>query len=666
VVGATQLGFDPGRIHSLVVETGRRFASSVRDAFDTASARPVETETETAPDRPRDHGRRFGLSGTRRTYVVIGGLFLVLAVPLVVALISLLHPRWYPLLDMAWTEMRLRDVWSSHPPLLGLATRIGPAAHPGSHPGPLSFYVLWPFYELFGGTSWAMEAASVALHLLAIGALLWIANRRGGLGLVLGLAAVLAILLRGFGVSLLTQAWNPYLPVLVWLVFLLAVWSVFCDDIPLLPVAVLAGSFCAQAEVAYLGLTVGLGACAFAIAVARTLSRRGDRCARRRSTAWLLATIVIAGLVWLPPVIEQLTSDRGNLSLLLDYFRHPPESPVGLGEGLRVMLGHLNPVKPITGSLDPTTTGHYLGAGSAAPGIVCLIAWCLAAVAAWRLKHRPLLWLHALIALTLLLGVFSISRIFGLLWFYLVLWAWGINALMLLAVGWTLAIAISTWLHGVARQRAQLAGLAALTAAIMVFTALFAVEATSVENPTPRLAKSLAVVVNPTVAALERLPGRDAGRVGRYLVTFSDPAALGSQGFGLMNELERNGFDVGTVAGYRSPVTPHRVLSADDATAVVHLAVGGDIQAWGAKPRAQQIAYFDPRSAKQRLEYQRIRARVIAELQAAGFASQVPAVDTNLVGLSLNQSIPSGIREQLSEMSNLGLPVAVFLAPPTM
>ena len=151
---------------------------------------------------------------------------LLLAVPMVVALVVLRHPRWYPLLDLAWTEMRLRDVWSAHPPLLGLAGRIGPFGHQGSHPGPISFYALWPFYQLFGASSWAMEAASVALHVVAIGVMLWIANRRGGLRLVLGLAAVLAVLLRALGAVFLTQAWNPYLPVLWWLVFLLAVWAV--------------------------------------------------------------------------------------------------------------------------------------------------------------------------------------------------------------------------------------------------------------------------------------------------------------------------------------------------------------------------------------------------------------------------------------------------------
>ena len=83
---------------------------------------------------------------------------------------------------------------------------------------------------------------------------------------MLGLAAVLAVLLRAFGAVLLTQAWNPYLPVLWWLVFLLAVWAVLCDDLVLLPVAAFAGSFCAQTEVAYLGLGVGLGLIALAVA----------------------------------------------------------------------------------------------------------------------------------------------------------------------------------------------------------------------------------------------------------------------------------------------------------------------------------------------------------------------------------------------------------------
>lgn len=65
---------------------------------------------------------------------------------------------------MAQTELRVRDVWSSHPPLIGLGGRIGPVgADQGSHPGPLSFWVLSPFYQLLGGDAWALKAATAAL-----------------------------------------------------------------------------------------------------------------------------------------------------------------------------------------------------------------------------------------------------------------------------------------------------------------------------------------------------------------------------------------------------------------------------------------------------------------------------------------------------------------------
>ena len=63
---------------------------------------------------------------------------------------------------------------------------------------------------------------------------------------------------RAYGAFLLTLPWNPYLPVLWWFVFVLAVWSVLADDLAMLPVAVFAGSFCMQTHISYLGLIGGL------------------------------------------------------------------------------------------------------------------------------------------------------------------------------------------------------------------------------------------------------------------------------------------------------------------------------------------------------------------------------------------------------------------------
>ena len=647
------------RIHSPFVQSARSSRASVQDVTEPLAG----SGSGPAPAADAGSSRSRLLPFGRRRAVVISALVVLVAVPMIVALLALRHPRWYPLLDMAWTEMRLRDVGSSHPPLLGLAGRIGPFGHQGSHPGPLSFYVLWPFYQLFGARAWALEAAAVATHVVAIGVLLWIANRRGGLGLVVGIAAALAVLLRAFGAVLLTQAWNPYLPVIWWLVFLLAVWSILCGDLPLLPVAVFAGSLCAQTEVAYLGLAVGLGTAAIAVAGFEAYRNRIDRDVVRRFVQWTTATVVVAVLVWIPPVVEQLTTAHGNLGVLFNYFRHPPQDPVGLGQGVKVLLAHLNPATPLTKALVPTTSHVDVTTGSVIPGSFFLALWAATVVAAWRLRLHSLLRLHAVLAATLLLGALSISRIFGILWYYLVLWAWGVNILMVVAVAWTLVVLARRRMAAPTQRRAEAAGGLALAGFALAFTIVFAIDAARVEFPTPRLSATLGAVVDPTVKALEARSGPGAGGSGPYLVTFGDPASLGAQGFGLINELERRGVTVGAVPAYGGPVTPHRVLHPSDAAAVLHLSIGPDIQYWRSKPDARQVAYFDPRSARDRAEYDRLRTQIVNELRAAGLSSLVPGVDGDLFATTLDPRLPRQPRRQLARLADLGLPAAVFIAP---
>ena len=193
------------------------------------------------------------------------------------ALGVLARPRWYPIGDLAQTELRVRDVFSSHPPLIGLAGRIGTLGHQGSHPGPLSFWALWPFYKLLGSTLTGPAGGHRLVEPHRRGHSSCgspIVGAAGGWSSAVG--AVLALLLQAYGPSTLTEAWNPYLPVLWWFTFLVAVWSVLADDLPMLPVAVFAGSFCMQTHLSYVGLVPGLAALAVA-GLARSLYvRRGD------------------------------------------------------------------------------------------------------------------------------------------------------------------------------------------------------------------------------------------------------------------------------------------------------------------------------------------------------------------------------------------------------
>ena len=641
----------------------RRPGTAVRDVAEPAEG---DTTAPTAEPVPATASRRRRLrlpAGARTRPLLVGaGLLALLALPLIVALTVLAQKRWYPILDLAMTELRIRDVGTSHPPLIGLVGRIGPLGNQGSHPGPMSFWVMWPFYRAFGASSWAMQVSAVAVHLVAMGAALWIAFRRGGIRLMIAIAAVLAVLTRAYGAETLTQAWNPYLPLVSFIVFLLALWSVVDDDLPLLPVAVAAGSLCAQTHVPYLGLTVGLGGLTFAFAAWKAYRRRDNRGAVRRFLVWGAIAAIAAAILWTPPVIDQIIHTPGNLSVLSDYFRNPPESPVGLRRAVDVLFVHLNPWQLVERLVTADRT--QVESASTIPGVLFLVLWVASAVAAWRVRHRVLMRLDLVLGAALVLALVSMSRIFGLVWYYLVLWAWGICALMVLAVVWTAAVLIGRRMERPTAARAATAGTAALVAVVVVFSALFTYDATSADVPAPRLSHTLGVLVRPTAAALDRPGVPGGGHGGLYLVTVRDPVDIGAMGYGLMNELDRRGFHFGVLEGFGPGATRHRVIDPSAASGVVHLAIGpDDIDVWRAKPGVREVAHTDPRTPPERSEYQSLRAQVIDGLQAAGLTDLVPTVDENLFGLSLNTRVPDGVRRKLIRMTDLGLPAAVFVGP---
>jgi hypothetical protein len=397
----------------------------------------------------------------------------------------------------------------------------------------------------------------------------------------------------------------------------------------------------------------------------RAYRRRRNRVELRRFARWALISAGIAVLVWIPPVVDQLTSSPGNLSVLYDYFRNPPESPLGLRDGVHVLLVHLNPWPLVTKELANRQlfTGQSQAAGgSTLPGLGLLVVWVGSAFGAWRLRHRALLRLDIVLAAALVLALFSISRIFGFVWFYLVLWAWGLTALLVLAIVWTAAAIVARYVHPTRRWAA--AGAVALFGMTAVFATLFAFDASSAQIPAPRLSRTLSAIVPPTTKALEQGSLAGTGPDGRYLVTWFDPVNIHAPGFGFMNELERSGFDVKALKPFGPAVTRHRTTDPAQASAVVHLSIGGeDIRNWRAKPGVEEVAYHDPRSLAERVEYDRLRSEAISELEAAGLPDLVPSVDGNVFGASLSERFPTGVRDRLGRMADLGLPAAVFVGP---
>jgi hypothetical protein len=258
----------------------------------------------------------------------------------------------------------------------------------------------------------------------------------------------------------------------------------------------------------------------------------------------------------------------------------------------------------------------------------------------------------------------SISRIFGLTWYYLMLWMWAVGGLMVLATGWT------AWRAATARLGSRsapspamlAAGLAVVAAAVTVHTTV--ADATDAVPSDAEVSVVLGALVPDTVAALERGEGAATGRDGRYQVTWRDTFHIGSQAFGLMSELERAGFDAGLPPLFRVPATDQRVVDAPDATAVVIVASGFHVDDLRSEPDAVEVAFFDPRDPDQAARFDQLRQESVDALVRLGLDDVVETIDVNLFGAAVDPRVPAEVRRQLDEMLAIGGPTAVFVTPP--
>jgi uncharacterized membrane protein len=594
-----------------------------------------------------------------RAVAVTLGLTGVLAIPLLVGLGVLHDPPWFPHGDLAVIELRVRDVLTSHPPLVGLGGRLEGYGVPGSHPGPLGFFALWPIYQAFGADGWALQVASASLGLAAAGLGLAIAYRRGSWPFAVTVACVLALLMRGYGATVLIEPWNPQLPVMWWMVFLLAVWAVLCDDLPLLPVAVVAGSLCMQTHIPYLALGSGIGAVTVGGLALMGIRRGHDRPARRRLVGWVGVSAALLVVLWLFPLIDQARHSPGNLSIIIENFRHPYDEQVSFGSAVKMFFAHLNVWELLNTHRAPT--------GPPLPGVALLAIWSGTAALALRRRESALVRLHTVVGSAAALGLLAMSRIFGHPWHYLMLWAWGTTALMVLAAVWTLLS-----LPGARPPSPQAAPLsvpplwrplpttALLGAAALTLTTLFAIDAASTEMPNHQVSDNIRRMISATMSVLETDPA-NCGDDCRYVVTSDDPWSF--EDAGVILGLERLGIDASAVPVRARLVRPHRVIDLDEADARIHIAVGDTaIAAASQQPRARQLTRVGL-SAQQQADYRQLRRYIIDRLEAAGLHHLAAQVELQEI-IRADPSMPDDVVWVINQANAFPRPRAVFLILP--
>lgn len=228
--------------------------------------------------------------------------------------------RWIPIYDDALIELRVRDV-PAHLPLVGSWSRFG-----WNHPGPVHFYFLSVFYWLGARHSEALLVGALVMH-LCFGWIAWYcAKGISALAGALVAAGALAIVVTT-PPTVLRDPWNPYVTLLGALALCCAAWSLAERNRPgafaLFPV----GTFLVQAHLVTAPFVVVVCLAALACLLP---GHRGPLPGRA-----LGAGVLLAGVLWLPPLLQQLTGDPGNLSRIL----HSPGSGprLSVGEVARVM-----------------------------------------------------------------------------------------------------------------------------------------------------------------------------------------------------------------------------------------------------------------------------------------------------------------------------------------
>jgi hypothetical protein len=526
-------------------------------------------------------------------------LIAITLVPIVFAIVRVLTGiggNLHATSDNALNELLVRDI-GKHPILLGPYSR-----ERWSHPGPLFYYLSWFPYRLFGANSAAMLVDALLINGVAVGVMIAIAKRWGGLALAVPLAVACGALIVNLPGSFLEDPWNPFLTVLPFGAFLMAAWATTCGDRWAFPVAVFIGTFCMQTHIGYAALVI-------AVLAWCTWRAVRDRTAHGLvALGWAGAALA---LLWFLPVLEQLVRNPGNLRTTIEYFLHPTEKAHTLAEGVRVMTAQftltpdwivgLRGVNPFSGQPAAILT---------TPIPILLVPFLIAVGVAFRSRLRAPRQLAMVLIIPLLVAVFAISRTIGSMYEYRLRWVWVLAALCM-------AFTAAAVVRGVRSRMASPAPSVAVAIGVVAVIALGSVGVVNATHTDPGIQSAgITALGRGAIGHLPPPPG----------VVLVRATSFASQGTlpGFILILERAGIRVKVDDNDTAAITfgAHRVYRGERIRARLVLADDTEIEEVAKRPGAREIAYVSTVSHADRARALRRKA----ELEREGKSEFDPAM----------------------------------------
>jgi hypothetical protein len=541
--------------------------------------------------------------------VVVGVVLAVL--PMVAAWIVDHGHRYSPLGDEALIDLHVRDLLAGHLPALGPWSRYG-----WNHPGPALYYLLAPFTFVTGRAGWGTMAGGAALQALAVVGIAWIAWRRGGWKLSLAALVAVSVMYSTKSVVVVLEPWNPYVvfPFLALLAF--AVWAGVSGDPVQIVTAVAVGSFLVQTHIGYAPFVV---ASVLFVVVVLVVDHRRGRLPRARWGRIGVGAAVVGGVMWLPPVVQEVTGSRGNLTAIADYFTSGSAHGLGFVEGLRYFAANFALAPPwlIPQHGDATR----LHPASVAWLLLPVALLCAGAWAAHKTRSSADARLVGVAALFAVTGALAYSGIEPPPWQYLALWRIPVTVLVWFAALW--AIARWAW-QAISWPSTRRAGAVLVGASLVVITWGAGGYALRVlDHGTP-------------VVDWDRSPVLLTDQIVQHPTTGSvlvSQVGGGNTGLdiGLVDELDRHGIDVHFDPHGVEAEVDRRVATSRDVDQVWYMVTEPWVEGYATRPDAKVLARTTPLSPARDRELADLQQWFLDEVDRSGRSDEAGAVESEFL-----------------------------------
>jgi hypothetical protein len=418
---------------------------------------------------------------SRRLAIV--AIVAVAASPIGVAALSLVGDSWYPVGDLSHILFRVGQVGTRGTPLVGAETVKGWA-----HPGPLEFWLAAPVYRLLGKDPRALFWTAAIINVAVVGAIARVAWRRGRFPLLIGAMAIVAVLLHSLGPGRIVSIWNPYLPLLPFLLTVVLAWDVALGHRQSLVWMAVSATLAAQTHVAFLTLSclVVVWLLVWTLSWQRVVAPAAGRAEGLPGRPWdpwwraLRRSALVAGVLWLPVALDAVF-DLHNPLKIAKSIATPPAT-VGPVDAISLVGRYVRPDGPWMGGVEPVSMFSVRGSGPL-PLVLALVvlSGCL-----WLGRRRQLVDVVALatLALTLVLGsIPAASQIFLPAYAYLTQFLKVVGVVVWATVAWTCWRLAAPWVR--ARTGRTAAAAAIATVALIGAAAWSWGDAATLETPNP-------------------------------------------------------------------------------------------------------------------------------------------------------------------------------------